>query len=96
MGRVVKLVLSNISTDGCGMEAPAANLKPGEIVVIRPPALEGLSGRVCWVKGNRAGVKFDRPLYGPVVEHLVRVEMSSPVPQYRSLSGNPPKRSSRW
>ena len=71
------VILSNISTDGCGVTAAEGLLRPGQQVVIRLQALEGLPGRVCWVQGKRAGVKFDRPLYGPVVEHIVNVQLST-------------------
>ena len=78
LGRASDVILSNISTDGCGVTAAEGLLRPGQQVVIRLQALEGLPGRVCWVQGKRAGVKFDRPLYGPVVEHIVNVQLSTP------------------
>ncbi len=42
----------------------------GTRVVIRPEGMEGLTGVVRWIEGERAGVEFDNPIYGPVLEHL--------------------------
>ncbi|MEO6717726.1 MAG: PilZ domain-containing protein [Novosphingobium sp.] len=78
LGRVSDVILSNLSEHGCGMTGGDDLLKPGQLVVIRLLSLEGLPGQVCWVRGKRAGVQFDRPLYGPVVEHIVNVQLSAP------------------
>jgi hypothetical protein len=78
MGRASDVILSNISEDGCGVTAQEGLLRPGQLIVVRLQSFEGLPGRVCWVRGKRAGVKFDRPLYGPVVEHIVKVQLSDP------------------
>lgn len=83
MGRLSDIILSDLSEEGCGLSTSEVLLKPGQMVVIRMASLEGLSGQVVWVRGKRAGVKFERPLYGPVVEHLVRVQLTgaaSPQP----------------
>jgi len=42
-------------------------------VVIRPEGLEGLTGVIRWIEGNRAGIQFDRPIYGPVFDHLAAI-----------------------
>jgi len=78
LGRASDVILSNLSVDGCGVTAQEGLLRPGQLVVVRMLSLEGLPGRVCWVRGKRAGVKFDRPLYGPVVEHIVNVQLATP------------------
>jgi hypothetical protein len=81
MGRRSDVILSDISEDGCGITAADGLLKAGQLVVVRLESLEALPGQVVWVRGNRAGVKFERPLYGPVVEHLVRVQLTAAKPQ---------------
>jgi PilZ domain len=81
MGRRSDVILSDISEDGCGITVAEGLLKAGQLVVVRLESLEALSGQVAWVRGNRAGVKFERPLYGPVVEHLVRVQLTAASPQ---------------
>jgi hypothetical protein len=92
MGRKLDLVLSNISTDGCAVTTKTDALKPGQLVVVRTSTLEGLPGMVCWVRGNMAGVRFERPLYGPVVEHLVRSQPPSPPPSMRRST----RTTARW
>lgn len=87
-GRVADVILSDLSTDGCGVAVADGMLKPGQLVVVRLQSLEGLSGKVVWAGGKGAGVKFERPLYGPVVEHLVRVQFAVVPPR------NDPARSS--
>ena len=77
MGRASDVILSNLSENGCGVTAQEGLLRPGQLIVVRLQSLEGLSGTVCWVRGKQAGVKFDRPLYGPVVEHIVKVQLTN-------------------
>ena len=88
LGRASDVILSNLSIDGCGITAQEGLLRPGQQIIVRIMSLEGLPGKVCWVRGKRAGVKFDRPLYGPVVEHIVKVQLSAAptvvAPQQRS------------
>ncbi|MEP7223124.1 MAG: PilZ domain-containing protein [Novosphingobium sp.] len=75
-GGAEDVVLSDISVDGCGLVGPEGMLQPGQLVILRMPSLEGMEGTVCWVKARRAGVRFARPLYGPVLDHLVRVQLT--------------------
>ena len=64
--------ISDISAEGCCVITNDLFVKIGARVVIRPEGMEGLSGVVRWIDGNRAGIEFDQPLYPPVVDHLVR------------------------
>ena len=64
--------ISNLSAEGCRFESLALTLNEGDLVVVRPEGLEGLCGRVRWVSRHTAGIEFERPLYGPVLEHLHR------------------------
>jgi PilZ domain len=81
MGRLSDVILSDLSTDGCGVTTAEGLMKTGQLIVVRMQGLEGLAGRVVWVRGKKAGVKFERPLYGPVVEHIVKVQLTAPPPQ---------------
>lgn len=74
--RSLNVVLSDISAEGCCIGERGHLLIKGKRVVVRMHSLEGLPGVVCWVKGDRAGVRFDRPLYAPVLDHLVRTHAS--------------------
>lgn len=71
-GFVDRVVITDISPEGCRIESQGLTVHAGDLVVIRPQSLEGLTGMVRWVVGHSAGVQFDRPLYGPVVDHLFR------------------------
>ncbi len=62
--------LSDISADGCCITTNTLFVNVGMRVLVKPKGMEGLTGIVRWIDGNRAGVQFDLPLYGPVVEHL--------------------------
>lgn len=64
--------LSDISTHGCRVSTRSLYLSVGSRVSIKPEGLESISGVVRWIVGNHAGVEFDTPLYGPIVDHLVR------------------------
>ena len=63
--------LADISTHGCCITTASLYLNVGMRVTIKPQGLEGVTGLVRWLSGARAGIEFDRPLYGPVVQHLV-------------------------
>ena len=63
--------ITDISSEGCCVITNELFIKRGARVVIRPEGIEGLTGVVRWIEGNRAGVEFDQPLYPAVVDHLV-------------------------
>jgi hypothetical protein len=63
--------ISDISAEGCCVRMRGILFRVGARVVLRPEGMEGLSGVVRWVGGDLAGVEFDRPIYGPVVDHIV-------------------------
>lgn len=69
---IVPVVVYDISTGGCRISRPGHSLRIGETVILRTDILEGLSGEVRWVDLDEAGIRFERPLYGPVVEHIHR------------------------
>jgi hypothetical protein len=62
--------ISDISAHGCCLTTSSLSVRIGSRVVIRPQGLEGLTGTVRWIEGQHAGIEFDAPLYGPVVDHL--------------------------
>ena len=71
-GFIDQVVITDLSTGGCRIESRALTMREGDLVMISPKVIEGICGKVRWVKGHAAGIAFDRPLYGPVVEHLHR------------------------
>ena len=62
--------ISDISSEGCCISTDSLVFRVGARVVIRPDGMEGLTGVVRWISGDLAGVEFDSPLYGPIVDHL--------------------------
>lgn len=62
--------IHDISTHGCCVTMRTLCLNAGSRVIVRPDGLEGIAGIVRWIHGARAGIEFDTPLYGPIVEHL--------------------------
>ena len=62
--------LCDISTHGCRIVTKTLYLSVGMRVTIKPEGMEAFSGMVRWLGPDGAGVEFDNPLYGPVVEHL--------------------------
>jgi PilZ domain len=67
-----RLMIRDISREGCRVESLAITVQVGDPVVVTPAMLEGLCGTVRWVSGHSAGIEFATPLYGPVVDHLYR------------------------
>ena len=45
-------------------------LRVGARLIVRPNGLEPFSGVVRWISGDFAGIEFDRPMYGPVIDYL--------------------------
>lgn len=72
-GFVDRVVITDLSANGCRIESMALTVRKGDLVVVSPGVIEGQCGRVIWVKGHSAGIAFSAPLYGPVVEHLHRL-----------------------
>ena len=64
--------LSDVSSDGCCITTRGMLFIAGARVLVKPHGMEGLSGVVRWIDGHKAGVQFDSPLYGPIVEHLAQ------------------------
>lgn len=71
-GFVDRVVITDISEGGCRIESFAITVHEGDLVVVSPGVIEGLCGKVIWVKGHAAGISFASPIYGPLVEHLHR------------------------
>ena len=71
-GKIEHVVLSDISAEGCQVEATHEILMRGDHVLIRTSALLGASGTVRWVEAARAGIEFDSPLDGKVLTFFER------------------------
>lgn len=60
----------DLAEGGCLLESQGWGAKPDERVLVRLPGLAEVAGKVAWIEEQRAGVAFDEPLYGPVVERF--------------------------
>lgn len=69
--------ISDISKNGCRLTTSTLAVRIGTRIVIRPQGLEGVSGTVRWIEGAHAGIQFDAPLYGPVVDHLSQLHAAN-------------------
>jgi len=62
--------ITDLAEEGCCIECWGMVFHPGDQILLRPEGLEQLVGEVRWSKGHRFGVKFEKQLYGPVVDHI--------------------------
>jgi hypothetical protein len=76
-GRDGDVFIVDLTAEGCRIFTKAVPLSEGLRVRIRPGQFETLSGVVRWVRRGFAGIEFDKPLYGPVAEHLQSIWRSS-------------------
>ncbi|MES2339781.1 MAG: PilZ domain-containing protein [Pseudomonadota bacterium] len=51
----------------------AFQLRPGSIVWITLPGLQGLEAEVAWQRGEHVGAAFRQPLHPAVFEHIVEL-----------------------
>lgn len=82
--------LTDLSQTGCRMEVDDAELDDDQLVIVRPGALGGVSGRVRWTRGNAAGVEFTDPLHPAMVDHVSgerELEGHAPPPSRQEKSG---------
>jgi hypothetical protein len=68
--------MSDVSAEGCCLRLNGVYFRVGARVMLRPEGMEALSGLVRWVRGDLAGIEFDRPIYRPVLDHLVTIHGS--------------------
>ncbi len=71
-GKSDDVIISDITAHGCSLTSRITRFKPGQPVLLRPESLELVCGTVRWASGIRAGIEFDKPIYEPVLDHLVR------------------------
>ena len=64
--------VADLSEAGCKLKAAVNFIDVGHRVFVQPDGLEKLTGIVRWKNGDWMGVEFDRAVYRPVVDHLVK------------------------
>ena len=86
--------VSDLSERGCQVSLRHNWLTPGDLVAIRIADLEVLSGVVRWTKGRIAGIRFDTPIYGPIVDHFAA--MAKEIAPVVERPASPPLARPRW
>jgi hypothetical protein len=69
-GQTIQGQLLDLSASGCRMLATRNPFAVDAAVSVRLVGLEGIAARIQWAEGGAIGIKFERPLYQPVVEYL--------------------------
>lgn len=77
--------IRDVSRDGCRIEVPGAPMELGATALLELPGAAKISGRIVWVHGRTAGVRFDRALRGPTAVMLgleqPPTEVAEPEPE---------------
>ena len=63
--RPCRAVIHDLSHTGCRIELPEGNVELGGTALLDLPAAGQVTGRVVWVRGHVAGIRFLRRLSGP-------------------------------
>lgn len=69
-GGVNEIQVLDLSEAGCMINKRMLFMEPGDRVLIKMEGLTYLPSSVLWVEEEEAGLAFEQPLYGPVLEHL--------------------------
>ena len=70
-GGVNEIQILDLSEAGCMINKRMLTMQPGDRVLVKPQGLTYLPTSVLWVEEEEAGLAFEQPLYGPVLEHLL-------------------------
>ena len=79
-GSVSGIIVLDLSVAGCMIDTCALAIRPRQRILIQLPSLAYSAARVLWVEEKLAGLEFEQPLYGPVLDHLLRVFSMTPQP----------------
>ena len=58
--RPVRAIMHDLSHSGCRLQFGEASIELGATALVDLPGMRRASGRIVWVEGNLAGVRFDR------------------------------------
>jgi hypothetical protein len=70
-GGRAKVVLKNLTPEGARIEA-LEGLRYDDVITLSLPSLKPKTAIVVWVKGDCAGLAFERPLHPDIFADLVR------------------------
>ncbi|WP_300975220.1 PilZ domain-containing protein [Sphingomonas sp. LHG3406-1] len=80
-GRSVDVKLRNLSSDGALVDAPDLPVEGAEIRFKRGDLV--VDGKLIWVRGNRGGIQFHRPLSPEALLRHVPVPRPRVLPDFR-------------
>lgn len=86
-GRCVahNVAITDLSEGGCCAIDRGASLKEGTNVTIRVGRLDPIEATVRWTTADGIGLEFQRPIYGPVFDHIRAIlKGSDEIPDRRS------------
>lgn len=66
----MEMQLLELTEGGCMLDARGWSVKPDERVLVRLPGTGEIGATVVWIEDRKAGVAFEEPLYGPVIDHI--------------------------
>ena len=78
-GTVSGIIVLDITIAGCMIDRCSLSFKPEQDLRIKLPGLEFVPAKVLWVEGDKAGLAFARPLYEPVLHHLLKAVGKAPI-----------------
>ena len=64
------VAITDLSEGGCCAIDRGNSLREGASVSIRVGRLDPIDATVRWAKAGEIGLEFQRPIYGPVFEHI--------------------------
>ena len=71
--KIGNIEVYDLSAGGCVLDQRGWKIDEGERVLIKLPGLDFMPTKVIWLWQNKAGLQFEQPLYGAVLEHLERI-----------------------
>lgn len=78
--RPCRVVMHDLSHEGCRIELHEMIADLGGTALLELPGAERFPGRVIWVRGNQAGLRFERRLGKPAAVAL-GLELPDPEPE---------------
>ncbi len=66
----MEMAVLDITEGGCMLDSRGWSVKPEERVLVKLRDLGEIGATVAWIEEGRAGLAFEEPLYGPVVERF--------------------------
>lgn len=70
-GSFCEIEILDINEAGCLVHKSRMRLDNGDRVLLKLPGLEYKAAYVAWVEEEQAGLSFEEPLYGPVLQHML-------------------------